>query len=129
MDIKIERICSLTKSKINAMIRISNLFTSTDMIHQFKFHMSGYFEYSQAGILHAAETQLKKIDDLQNRFLKHLGINPTNAFLEHNFAPIMLRRGIGMLRFIHKRILDDCHPKIMKLTARSAKDPNLLLEL
>ena len=110
MDIEIERICSITKPKINAMLRIANLYTKTDMIQQFKTHIWGYFEYSCGSILYATENQLQKIDNIQTRFLRHLNIDEDVAFLEYNFAPTMLRRDIGILGFIHKRILNDCHP-------------------
>ena len=37
-------------------------------------------------------------------------MSDTEAFLDHNFAPPMLRRRIGILGFIHKRVLCQCHP-------------------
>jgi len=32
------------------------------------------------------------------------------AFLDYNFAPPSLRRDIGILGFLHKRMLKQCHP-------------------
>ena len=33
----------------------------------------------------------------------------------HNFAPLGLRRAIGILGFLHKRVLGQCHPSLMHL--------------
>ena len=40
------------------------------------------------------------------------------AFLHYNFAPSILRRDIGILGFLHKRILGLCHPAIVKFLPR-----------
>ena len=53
---------------------------------------------------------LAKIDHVQNRFLHALGLSPDQAFLEWNFAPPSLRRNIGVLGLLHKRVLGQCHP-------------------
>ena len=37
------------------------------------------------------------------------------AFLNYNFASPILRRNIGMLGFLHKRVLGLSHPNIQKL--------------
>ena len=34
----------------------------------------------------------------------------TEAFVVHNFAPPSLRRCIGLLGLLHKRVLGKCHP-------------------
>ena len=37
------------------------------------------------------------------------------AFLDHNFAPPTLRRDIGILGFLHKRVFNQCHPAVARL--------------
>ena len=37
----------------------------------------------------------------------------TEAFIEHNFAPPSLRRRIGLLGLLHKRVLGKCHPGLV----------------
>ena len=69
--------------------------------------MGGYF--------HAASSLLDKIDAVQNRFLHELDMNPAFAFLTYNFAPPSLRRNIGILGLLHKRILGKCHPSFEQL--------------
>ena len=82
---------------------------------QFKTHIWSYIEYHTGAIFHAPDSTLKKIDDLQTHFLRELGLSPAQAFEDHNFAPLCLRRDIGMLGMLHKRVLGKCHPIFMKL--------------
>ena len=105
----------MARPKINAMLRVSHLYSTQDMLQQFKTHVWGYFEYAHGSIFHATDTQLQKIENLQLRFLRHIGIDYETAFLEFNFAPTFLRRDIAMLGFVQKRILNDCHPKLKEL--------------
>ena len=58
----------------------------------------------------ASEDQLRRLDKRQRRFLHELGISDSEAFGTYNFAPPSLRRRIGMLGFLHKRVLRQCHP-------------------
>ena len=37
------------------------------------------------------------------------------AFVKYNFAPLSLRRRIGILGFIHKCVLQECHPALPRL--------------
>ena len=65
---------------------------------------------SLRGYFHAATTLLEKIEGVQQNFLKQLNVSTSDAFIEFNFAPSMLRRNIGVLGLIHKRVLGLCHP-------------------
>ena len=85
------------------------------MLQQFKTHMWGYFEYVCGCILHVNNTQLSKFDNLQEQFLRALGLSAEETFLNYNFAPVTLRRDIAMLGFVYKRILKLCHPKIQSM--------------
>ena len=40
---------------------------------------------------------------------------PLGAFINFNFAPTILRRNIGVLGLLHKRVLGLCHPSFEKL--------------
>ena len=58
---------------------------------------------------------MRRIDSMQRGFLRELGIDERTAFLQHNFAPPSLRRRIGLLGFLQKRVLGLCHPLIVQL--------------
>ena len=58
------------------------------------------------------------------------------AFVNYNFALLSLRRSIGILGFLHKRILGTCHPTLIQafpLTAplfhNKTLDGSLLLQV
>ena len=59
---------------------------------------------------HTTSSLLQKNDIVQERFLRELGLTPVQGFLEFNFAPPSLRRHIGILGLLQKRVLGLCHP-------------------
>ena len=83
-----------------------------EMIRQFKTHIWGILEYHNGSIAHASATSLARLDRLQSSFLEQLHMDERTAFLDYNFAPPSLRRDIGILGFLHKRILKQCHPAL-----------------
>ena len=78
-------------------------------------------EYSHGCVLHASDNALDRIDRLQSSFVRELRVSEGYVFLVHNFAPLELRRDIGILGFIHKRVLGECHPAIMSLLVFSSQ--------
>ena len=44
-------------------------------------------------------------------------------FLDYNFAPPCLRRDIGILDFLHKRVLGKCHPSVQEFFPPAAPSP------
>ena len=48
-------------------------------------------------------------------FLTELHTDEASAFLEFNFAPPTLRRNIGILGLLHKRVLGKSHPVFEKI--------------
>ena len=77
---------------------------------QFKTHIWGLMEAHMGGIFHAATYQLARIDRAQDRFLRELGLSSEQALLDHNFPSPQIRRNIGILGLLHKRVLGLCHP-------------------
>ena len=47
---------------------------------------------------------------MQRGYLNGIQLNEEIAFVQYNFAPPTLRRDIGMLGLIHKRVLGQAHP-------------------
>ena len=45
------------------------------------------------------------------------------AFIDVNFAPSELRRDIGMLGFLHKRVLNQCHVGLTTLLPMAMQNP------
>ena len=73
--------------------------------------MSGHFSKRIAGaIFHAATSYLDEFDKLQEKILRDIEVDEATAFLDCNFAPPSLRRDIGILGLLHKRVLGKAHP-------------------
>jgi len=115
MDQAVQHILSKDRPKITAMLRTRGKYSHADMFMQYKTHIWGHAEYQNGCIAHAAPSTLLKIDSMQRRYLHELSITEQVAFLDHNFAPPCLRRDIGMLGLIHKRILGLAHPAYEQL--------------
>ena len=72
-------------------------------------------------IFHASDSLLAKIENVQQSFLRELGVSEEDAYLSHNFAPPKLRRNIGILGLLHKRVIGQSHPIFKKLFPFSAE--------
>jgi len=73
----------------------------------------GNKEYSNGVLILAPPSQLNRLDEVQRWHLHELGMSDKEAFVSHNFAPPSLRRAIGILGFLHKRVLEECHPALI----------------
>ena len=51
-------------------------------------------------------------DRLLSSFLRDIHLIEEVAFLDYNLAPLSLRRDIGVLGFLHKRVFGHCHPAL-----------------
>ena len=78
-------------------------------------HVWGIMATHNGAIFHASSYLLQKLDDAQRHFLEELGMSEAIAFCEHNFAPPSLRRDIGVLGLLQKRVLGKAHPIFQKL--------------
>ena len=115
MDQAIEKILAQVRPKRQSILRTKPHYCVKDLINQFKTHVWSLMEYHSGAIFHASDTLLERLDSAQRGFLQEIGMSPEIAFVEHNFAPPRLRRNIGMLGFLHKRVLGLSHPNIQKL--------------
>ena len=115
MNSAVEQVLSKIRPKIMAILRTRGYYSIADLILQFKTHIWGLIEAHMGGYFHAAPSLLQKLDHAQNRFLRELGVSSADAFLDHAFAPVCLRRNIGILGLLHKRVLGKCHPSFERL--------------
>ena len=111
----IEQVLSKIRPKVTAILRMRGFYSVPELVQQFKTHIWGLVEMHSGGFFHAASSLLEKLDHVQNRFLRELNVSPCQAFLEFNFAPPSLRRNIGALGLLHKRVLGKAHPTFEKL--------------
>ena len=100
------------RPKIRAMLKMKSMYSVPSLLNQFKTQIWSSMEYHNGALLIAGEVQLRKLDKMQRGFLYDLGLDDRSAFIEYNFAPPSLRRAIGILGFLHKRVLGTCHPAL-----------------
>ena len=115
MHTAIDQLLTKIRPKVTAILRTRAYYSVPQLLTQFKTHIWGLMEANMGGIFHAATYLLAKIDHVQSRFLRALGMSAEQAFLEFNFAPPKLRRNIGILGLLHKRVLGLCHPSFERL--------------
>ena len=115
MEAAVDAILATARPKVNALLRTRGLYDLSNMFMQYKTHVWGLAEYHNGCILHASWTTLSKLDRLQRHFVHELLLTEESAFIDYNFAPPSLRRQIGILGFIHKRVLGGCHIAIAQL--------------
>jgi len=115
MHSAIDQLLGKVRPKVTAILRTRAYYSVPDLINQFKTQIWGLMEAHSGGLFHAATSLLQKIDHAQNRFLREICISAVRGFLEFNFAPPSLRRNIGILGLLHKRVLGKCHPSFQRL--------------
>ena len=111
----IDNIITQVRPKMWALLRTRAHYDLRTLVNQFKTHLWGLMEIHNGAIFHAATTHLNKLDSLQRHFLHELDIPEEDAFMRFNFAPPSVRRDIGILGLLHKRVLGKAHPVYQKL--------------
>ena len=95
---------------MKTILRIRPYYSAKTLVDQYETHVWGIMETHNGAIFHASTSALAKIDRLQKHFLDELQLTEEEAFLQFNFAPPILRRNIGILGLLHKRVLGKAHP-------------------
>ena len=109
MHTAIDQLLSKIRPKSTAILRTRGYYSAGDLLNQYKTHVWCLVEMHCGGYFHAATTLLDKVDQVQRSFLHKLEVSESSAFLDFNFAPTVLRRSIGILGLLHKRVLGQCH--------------------
>ena len=109
MGPEIDRIKNKARAKIKAILRTRKFYSIGALIQQYKTHVLCLLEGTIGAIFHAATTQLEKLDRLQISFCDSIGLSEAAAFLQHNLAPLRLRRNIAALGFLYKIKKGDAH--------------------
>ena len=64
-----------------------------------------FLEYRTPAIYHATRVVLSRLDAVQSRFLRDIGVDDISALVTFHLAPLATRRDIAMLGLIHRTIL------------------------
>ena len=115
MDPCLDGLLKTLRPKVRALVKTKAVHSVPAMLNLYKAHIWSKMEYHNGALIIAGEIKLRKLDKMQRGFLYELGLDDKVAFVEHNFAPPSLRRAIGLLGFLHKRVLGLCHPALKEV--------------
>ena len=101
----VEEIVKKVRWRKHVLLRSRRYHTTDHMVHLWKARVLGSIEHHTAAIYHASDTVLAQLDRIQTSYLEALGISEEEALLEHNLAPLAMRRDIAMLGLIHRTTL------------------------
>ena len=109
--------------RLRALRRGRRYYSTYDLLRQYKARVLSYAEHRTAALYHATDSALHRLDSLQTRFLRELGVSETDALLTHNLAPLAARRDIAMLGVIHRATLQKGPPQLHRFFRRAAELP------
>ena len=67
---------------------------------------------------HATRSVLKKLDKCQDVFLREISLTPEEALVDHNLAPLTMRRDVAILGLIHRAAIGRGPPQLREMLRR-----------
>ena len=98
----ISELVSAAGWKLRTLLRTRRFYTDADLVVLYKAHLLSYLEYRTPAIYHATRAILSRLDAVQTRFLKDVGVDEVTALIKFHLAPLTTRRDIAMLGLIHR---------------------------
>ena len=98
----ISELVSAAGWKLRTLLRTRRFYTDADLVVLYKAHLLSYLEYRTPAIYHATRAILCRLDAVQTRFLKDIGVDEVTALNNFHLAPLTTRRDIAMLGLIHR---------------------------
>ena len=83
----------------------------------YKARLLSFIEYRTPAVYHACSTRLRRVDRIQERFLKEVGLSAEEALLSFNLAPLSSRRDIAMMGVIHRASMGQGPPQLHEFSA------------
>ena len=101
--------------RLKTLLRSRRFFTTPELVRLYKVQIRSYMESSTPALYHAAPSILARIDRVQERFLREIGVTQKEALNDYRLAPLSSRRGMGLLGALHKINLDLVPPQFQTL--------------
>ena len=112
--------------KLRTLQRTQRYYCDADLVVLYKAHLLSFIEYRTPAIYHAARVDLQKVDQIQERFLRSIGMTAEDALMKFNLAPLRMRRDIAMLGMLHRSALGHGPPQLRELFRRAPGGYQLL---
>ena len=91
--------------KLRTLLRTRRFYTDADLVVLYKAHLLSYLEYRTPALYHATRAVINRLDAVQHRFLRDVGVDDVPALVHFHLAPLSTRRDIAMLGLIHRAVL------------------------
>ena len=88
--------------RLSTLLRVRKYYDTKAVLRLYKSHILSYIEGGTAAIYHAAPYILRQLNDIQRSLLNTLDLTDEVVLLEHNVAPLAMRRDIAMLGLLYK---------------------------
>ena len=111
----VQKVVGKARPKLHALLKTRRYYSTRDMVLQYKTHLLCVLEACTPAVYHASDTVLEPLDQVQASFLRELDLSAEEAFLQHNLAPLALRRDVAMLGLLHKCNLGLAHTLLKAL--------------
>ena len=114
--------------KMKTILRTRRFYTDADLIVFYKAHLLSYLEYRTPAIYHATRVVISRLDAVQSRFLRDIGVDDVTALVNFHLAPLSTRRDIAMLGLIHRTILGKGPSHFADFFQRDPQHPTKLVD-
>ena len=91
--------------RLQTLLRARYHFSIPELMHLYKAQILSYIEGSTPALYHAAASVLERIDRVQARFLRQIGVSDVAALVDYRMAPLPSRRDIAMLGMLHRIVM------------------------
>ena len=118
MDVAVQKLLFKAKPKLMSLLRLRSYYSKKDMFAQFKMHVLPLLESAGGAIYHAASSLLDQLAHVQHNFCRDMDTSDTAAFIDHNLAPLNMRRDIGLLGMLNKCAHRTAQPALFNLFPR-----------
>ncbi len=105
--------------RLRALLRSRRFHTRVASVRLYKAQVLSFLEAATPAMAHAAPSLLDRIDRVQRRFLREIGLSEVDALQYFGLAPLDTRRNIAMLGLLHKVALGIAHPELMAMFPRA----------
>ena len=109
--------------RLQTLLRVRRFFTTPETFRMYKAQVLSYVESGTPALYHAAPSVLNRIDMVQRRFLRELGVSEVAALNDYRLAPLESRRDMAMLGALHKVTLGLAPAQLMALFPAKAAPP------
>ena len=118
MDVAVRKLLSKAKPKLMSLLRLRSYYSKKEMFAQFKTHVLPLLESAGGAIYHAASSLLDQPAHVQHKCCRDMDTSDTAAFIDHNLAPLNMRRDIGLLGMLYKCAHRTAQPALLNLFPR-----------